>query len=817
MRFFKCLITISAFASCVAEGDGVQQQFPQDFPIDQLAAEQREHSVQQPHEAPAAAQNDSQQLAVETQHWPRRLKPSQQQQRRTQPEQSVLQILSPRDKDTQKTSQHTAQGGGGRHAPSQQSLSVSNKSQPIPFNIALLQSPTSAPPLAVSPLPPPPTVSPSPPLASSPHPSVANSPRRLTFNLRPRGRRVRYRRPYRNETVGGASKPSPRPRYIRPPTHPSAARREKASSEGAEVTPGSESDDEWIPKVGPQGGAGLGPKPIWAPETTEASVFISPSLPIRTPTTLSPRPLGLHKVPSSNLRKVPSRQQAQSPGLPSSAHTNSKEYSDDSESSYKISALSKPNKGVSELTSASANIPKISANIPKVPANSRTYPAADTELPPVPPRTDNGQYSPSYSRVSLQRPPTVGPRRHTRPPTTTPTVPPSAVAPTAAIIPSTKPTSPTTLPNTIVTAPTKTLNRTPAVVYAVVSEEDLVTTTPTPSADVPVLPDPEIRHQDIDLDLPEIYTSYLTSSGQLPHGVASANSSSAPSDSSGDFLQPASPSASSHTKAEPVRTSFVPTNAPPVYKNAPISPARVASLRNLSLFGAGGDASSFAPPAPAAVGSPSLPGLGGAGGLLRLGQAPQTLQQNLGLGGLGYLGLLSGLGGLGLGQPVGAPSAAGASAFSPQQGSGLGLLSSLSNVNLGLGDLGLGSLGTISPLPSLEGLGLSSSLPNTGTSYGGSATGLTGLLGLGNTAGGTNAGLGGFAGGVGALGSLSALGLSPGRLMDAQLSLGAAPSAGALPATPPSLHSALDSAHAPKEGVVAPPPSAVPVGGEEST
>lgn len=321
-------------------------------------------------------------------------------------------------------------------------------------------------------------------------------------------------------------------------------------------------------------------------------------------------------------------------------------------------------------------------------------------------------------------------------------------------------------------------------VYAVTPAADFVATTPAPSTDAPA-PGSTYR-QEIDLDLPAIYTSYLAGADEPYRAAASASPSSASSNSS----SPSPPPPPASTKAAPLKTSFASPAAPPAYKDAPVSPARVASLRN------------FVPPAPAVP--PSL---------LGLGQAAQPQQQSPGLAGLGYLGLLSGLGGL-----ASAPPTAGAPAFPSQQGAGLGLplgLSSFGLGALGLGDLGLGNLGTISPLPSLEGLGLSSGLPAVGPSYGGSArglTGLAGLAGLGNAAGGANAGLGT----VGALGPLSALGLSPGRLRDAQLNLGAAASVGSLPATPLSLDSAPDSAHTPAGGVVAPPPPAVPLGGEES-
>ncbi|XP_063599521.1 proline-rich protein 36-like [Penaeus indicus] len=761
MQFFKCLIAVSALASCAPKDVRAEQQT--DSPLDQVAAEQQQHSVQQLHETKSGAQNNSQQLVVETQHWPQRRKPSQSKQRQVTHEHSVQHIRPQRNEDFQEASQHTAQSSYDLVSPSQQALSSNNKSQPISFNIELLQSPTSAPPLAVSPLPPPPAASPLPPVAPSSSPSVSRQPRPLTFNLRPRGRRVRYRRPYPNETIaaGGASKPGPRPRYIRPPTRPQVTQGEKASPQRAEIPPGSESDDAKPPKAGPPRGAILG-----------------------TPTTLSPRapvrPKGPSAAPNGTvqrLRKVLSRQQTRSQVLPPpSARTKSGEFVDASEGTSGISL-------VSELTSASANIPQIAANTSKAPDN--------TDLPPDPRKT------PPYSRVSLHRPPTVGTRGDIRPPTTTPTVPfLLAAAPTAPVIPSTKPPTQATFPNTIAAASTKTDHRTPAVVYAVTPAGDFVTTTPAPSNDAPA-PGNTYR-QEIDSDLPDIYTSYLAGADEPSRAKASAATSSASSNSS----SPSPPPPPASTKAAPLKTSFA---APPVYKGAPVSPARVASLRNLSLFG---EAPSFAPPAAAVP--PSLLGLRGGAGLLGLGQAAQPQQQSPGLAGLGYLGLLSGLGGL-----ASAPPTAGAPAFPSQQGAGLGLplgLSSFGLGALGLGDLGLGNLGTISPLPSLEGLGLSGGLPAAGPSYGGSAPGLAGLMGLGHAASGANAGLGT----VGALGSLSALGLSPGRLRDAQLNLGAAASVGSLPATPLSLNSAPDSAHAPAEGVVAPPPPAVPLGGEES-
>nr|XP_027217797.1 clathrin coat assembly protein AP180-like [Penaeus vannamei] len=639
-----------ALASCAAEEVRVQQELPPpqqtDSPLDQVAAEQHQLSVQQLHEIPTGVQNNSQQQIVETQHWPQRRGTSQPKLRRLTQGHSEQHVWPQRNEDVLETPQHTAQGSGHRD-PSPQ------------------QDPLS----------------------------------------------------------GGWS-----------------------------------SEGRWL----------------------------------ASPTTLSPRPPARPRSPSAapngsvqRLRKVLSRQQTRSQVLPPSlAPTKSRENSDDSKGTSDIP-------GVSEFIGASASTPKVAANTSKDPANTSKGSANTSKGPAYPEVSPDPRKTPSYSRVSLQRPPTVAVRGDITPPTTTPIVPsPLSVAPTASATP--KPKTPTAFPNAIAAAPTKTLNRTPTVVYAVTPAGDLVASTPAPSAD-DLVPE-STYHQEIDLDLPEIYTSYLAGAAKTSTG--SSNSSS-----------PSPPSAPTSTKAVPVKTSSVPPAAPPAYKDAPISPARVASLRNLSLFG---DAPSFATPAPAAP--PSLLGLRGAGGLLGLGQAAQPQQQNPGLGGLGYLGLLSGLGGLGL---ASAPPTAGAPAFPSQQGFGLGLPLGLSNFNLGalgLGDLGLGSLGTISPLPSLEGLGLSSGLPAAGSSYGGSARGLTGLMGLAGTASGANAGLGT----VGALGSLSALGLSPGRLRDAQLNLGAAASAGSLPATPLSLDGAPDSALTPAEGVVAPPPPAVPLGGEES-
>ncbi|ROT72824.1 hypothetical protein C7M84_008781, partial [Penaeus vannamei] len=699
-------------ASCAAEEVRVQQELPPpqqtDSPLDQVAAEQHQLSVQQLHEIPTGVQNNSQQQIVETQHWPQRRGTSQPKLRRLTQGHSEQHVWPQRNEDVLETPQHTAQGSGHRDpSPQQDPLSGGNRSQPILFNIALATPPSDL------------------------QPSTSRASGEVPPPVSQRDR---------SSTRRQQAKPTP---TLHTPSNTPAG----WSSEG-----------RWL----------------------------------ASPTTLSPRPPARPRSPSAapngsvqRLRKVLSRQQTRSQVLPPSlAPTKSRENSDDSKGTSDIP-------GVSEFIGASASTPKVAANTSKDPANTSKGSANTSKGPAYPEVSPDPRKTPSYSRVSLQRPPTVAVRGDITPPTTTPIVPsPLSVAPTASATP--KPKTPTAFPNAIAAAPTKTLNRTPTVVYAVTPAGDLVASTPAPSAD-DLVPE-STYHQEIDLDLPEIYTSYLAGAAKTSTG--SSNSSS-----------PSPPSAPTSTKAVPVKTSSVPPAAPPAYKDAPISPARVASLRNLSLFG---DAPSFATPAPAAP--PSLLGLRGAGGLLGLGQAAQPQQQNPGLGGLGYLGLLSGLGGLGL---ASAPPTAGAPAFPSQQGFGLGLPLGLSNFNLGalgLGDLGLGSLGTISPLPSLEGLGLSSGLPAAGSSYGGSARGLTGLMGLAGTASGANAGLGT----VGALGSLSALGLSPGRLRDAQLNLGAAASAGSLPATPLSLDGAPDSALTPAEGVVAPPPPAVPLGGEES-
>lgn len=122
----------------------MQQELPPpqqtDSPLDQVAAEQHQHSVQQLHEIPTGVQNNSQQQIVETQHWPQRRGTSQPKLRRLTQGHSVQHVRPQRNEDVLEASQHIAQGSGHRDAsPQQDPLSGGDRSQPILFNIALVR------------------------------------------------------------------------------------------------------------------------------------------------------------------------------------------------------------------------------------------------------------------------------------------------------------------------------------------------------------------------------------------------------------------------------------------------------------------------------------------------------------------------------------------------------------------------------------------------------------------------------------------------------------------------------------------------------